>query len=618
MDQAISTSPNFSKCVKWMWQSNSNPWSKSEPAEWSYYSDVGSLIIEGAYLNNQTGVLLDGYFIDFKHKVQIDSSDANKQRPVKRLMRKREDQRLREERFMFDPISPKRPFGGEYGWISPLILQLRKDLCLKKMELPSKDERIVQILVEKAVLGIIEEGKQIGKQQEAEKLAKLLGEKKDKGMKEVWKCCAYIYSLESFLYKKLNEVMRLIGDDEQEQVWRSKVHTLGPFCLLLWDDPFNTVMKTEKILYRGANLTNQQIATYEEMAACPEEHRSFQAFTSCSRNREKAEQFGNTLFIMEILFTFILDISELSEYPDEEEELITPGVCFNVRLRQRFNACLNELHRIDCLSDSSNGFHEIHYLSGSRRMISIGPSELVSNGRYVSITEPEIYFVAHNKDELKKAYDPAATIDEYRAAIAARDRAADNLTAAAAAAIDARRARSNAYAAIDDANARGIVAAALARGNLADLATHRAAAAADTAAADAAACALRAAAAARVADVNRAAAARLDADRTASAAEKAKRAAQCATHVAADRLSDDTLAYLSREPYGSRLHLGLVGIFNVNTNGLDAAAAFGLYGLNEVDYNLDDVAAACNALDATDDVNLSIAFNRDGDIIDSQ
>ncbi|CAF2144753.1 unnamed protein product [Rotaria magnacalcarata] len=579
MDQAISTSPNFSKCVKWMWQSNSNPWSKSEPAEWSYYSDVGSLIIEGAYLNNQTGVLLDGYFIDFKHKVQIDSSDANKQRPVKRLMRKREDQRLREERFMFDPISPKRPFGGEYGWISPLILQLRKDLCLKKMELPSKDERIVQILVEKAVLGIIEEGKQIGKQQEAEKLAKLLGEKKDKGMKEVWKCCAYIYSLESFLYKKLNEVMRLIGDDEQEQVWRSKVHTLGPFCLLLWDDPFNTVMKTEKILYRGANLTNQQIATYEEMAACPEEHRSFQAFTSCSRNREKAEQFGNTLFIMEILFTFIMDISELSEYPDEEEELITPGVCFNVR---------------------------------------IGPSELVSNGRYVSITEPEIYFVAHNKDELKKAYDPAATIDEYRAAIAARDRAADNLTAAAAAAIDARRARSNAYAAIDDANARGIVAAALARGNLADLATHRAAAAADTAAADAAACALRAAAAARVADVNRAAAARLDADRTASAAEKAKRAAQCATHVAADRLSDDTLAYLSREPYGSRLHLGLVGIFNVNTNGLDAAAAFGLYGLNEVDYNLDDVAAACNALDATDDVNLSIAFNRDGDIIDSQ
>ncbi|CAF5168188.1 unnamed protein product, partial [Rotaria sp. Silwood1] len=55
---------------------------------------------------------------------------------------------------------------------------------------------------------------------------------------------------------------------------------------------------------------------------------SFQAYTSCSRNRKKAEEFGNTLFIMEVMYAFIADLSPLSEYSEEEEELITPGVCF--------------------------------------------------------------------------------------------------------------------------------------------------------------------------------------------------------------------------------------------------------------------------------------------------
>ena len=79
----------------------------------------------------------------------------------------------------------------------------------------------------------------MGKQSEGETIARTLREKKGLGMKEVWQCCAYIYTLESFLYKKLNEVMRLIGSEQHEQVWKSKITTLGPFCLLLWDNPFN-------------------------------------------------------------------------------------------------------------------------------------------------------------------------------------------------------------------------------------------------------------------------------------------------------------------------------------------------------------------------------------------
>ncbi|CAF3334318.1 unnamed protein product [Rotaria socialis] len=346
-------SNNSLKTVEWMWKSNADPWSKSEPEKWSHYSDVENLIMEEAFSNKQPRALLDGYYIDFQDNLQVSNVDSNKQRPVKRVVRKREDKHLREARFVDLPVSSGRTFGGLYGWVSPFVIEVRRDLGLHPEELPTKKPDMIPMLVEKAALGIIEEGKYLQKQREAEHLANMLKAKKNEAMKEVWKCCAYLYSLESFLYKTLNAAMRLVGDKEHEQVWRSKIRTLGPFCLLLWDDPFNEKVTTNKTLYRGADLKPEQITKYEDMAKNPNEYRSFQAFTSCSRNRQKAEEFGNTLFIMEVLFAFIADLSPLSEYTQEEEELITPGVCFcvesvefdrktnkhfiHLKLRQRFD-----------------------------------------------------------------------------------------------------------------------------------------------------------------------------------------------------------------------------------------------------------------------------------------
>ncbi|CAF1686924.1 unnamed protein product, partial [Adineta ricciae] len=71
--------------VKWMWQSNSDPWSKTQKPKWSDYSDVENLIIEKAFSVNKSHAIMDGYCIDFKHRVQISDSDKNKQRPVRRL-----------------------------------------------------------------------------------------------------------------------------------------------------------------------------------------------------------------------------------------------------------------------------------------------------------------------------------------------------------------------------------------------------------------------------------------------------------------------------------------------------------------------------------------------------
>jgi hypothetical protein len=302
MGAHTSANTDPSTDVEWMWQSNLDPWLKTQMPEWNHYSDVENIIIEKAFSTDETHVIIDGYCIDFEHHVQISDNDRNKQRPVKRLVCKREDKHLREARFMPDPIAPKQPFGGQYGWISPFIIEVRKSLNLRVDQLPSKDETIVPMILERAVLGILEEGKIIGRQLEAKEMAEQLMVQQTQGMKEIWKCCAYLYSLESFLYKKLNEAMRLIGAEEHEQIWRSKVRTLGPFCLLLWNNPFNNKLNKNIKLYRAAQLSSEQIDTYKDLSAHPDEYRSFQAFTSCSRNRELAENFGetNVLFIMQV------------------------------------------------------------------------------------------------------------------------------------------------------------------------------------------------------------------------------------------------------------------------------------------------------------------------------
>lgn len=318
--------------IQWMWNASDRPFSKTVPPDWKPYSDVETIIIEEAFQAGQTHAMLDVYSVDLKHRVQILNKDSDKQRPVKRMICGKGDLPAREERFTFTPIDPKHPFGGLYGWISPFIRAAAKHLNLTKENLPSKDKSVVPMVVERAAAGIIEEGKKIGKQCEAEKIATILLKRKNAKIDDVWKCCAYLYSLESFLYKKINETMRLIGDKTYERDWRDKAKTLGPFCLLLWDNPTtDKTIERGTILYRGAKLSDELIAIF--MRDCSKKERqvhSFQSFVSCSRLQAQAEQFGNVLFIMNVKHAFSVDLALYSKYPEEEEVLISPGVCFTV------------------------------------------------------------------------------------------------------------------------------------------------------------------------------------------------------------------------------------------------------------------------------------------------
>jgi hypothetical protein len=142
--------------------------------------------------------------------------------------------------------------------------------------------------------------------------------------------------------------MRLIGDKDHENVWRSKLETLGPFAFLLFYFVSfeNLNHRTSRTVYRGAQLSNEMIAQYRRAAQSNDSRRSFQAFTSCTRNRTKAEQFGNVLFVINperrISYrTLNMDISFLSAYPDEEEILIRPGRAFKIE-RVEFDQTKNK------------------------------------------------------------------------------------------------------------------------------------------------------------------------------------------------------------------------------------------------------------------------------------
>ncbi|CAF1271134.1 unnamed protein product [Rotaria magnacalcarata] len=151
-------------------------------------------------------------------------------------------------------------------------------------------------------------------------------------LEEAWKCCARLYCMESFLYKKLNECMRLVGEEKHEAVSKSKVPTFGPLAFLLRSPKSSNA--TENItVHRGANLSNDQIEQYRNNIPNGTERRyaQFPAFTSSSRSRPKAEQFANNaLFIIEISSFDGRDVSPYSNF-DEEEQLIDPYFSFYIR-----------------------------------------------------------------------------------------------------------------------------------------------------------------------------------------------------------------------------------------------------------------------------------------------
>jgi hypothetical protein len=336
---------HFVRRVEWMWQSNENPFDMSqEEAQWTPYSDIENLVIEHAYQQKRAEVLLAEYHIKFAFLLQMSNSDEKRQRPVKRVtLLGGNERRLRKERFLAEPLLPSKAFSDTFCTCAFIDAAYGHFKYWDERNLEEYGADIRPCLVEKAAQGLIIEGKLLGKEWEGKQMAELLLSYKDSPLEEVAQMCAYIYSLDSFVWRKLNEIMRLTQEEHYESFWRSKVPTLGLFACLLRDlggppDDEDSLIT----VYRGCSLTEQAIVDWKRIR---EEHEkkgqtvtysffpyaSFLAFTSTSRNREKAEFMGgNVLFVIEI-YTLDdgTDISPYSQY-DEEEFLLGPVFQFRV------------------------------------------------------------------------------------------------------------------------------------------------------------------------------------------------------------------------------------------------------------------------------------------------
>ena len=310
---------------QWSWKASAHPHANSESDEWCPYSDVETQIIEEAYIKKEPVALLDDYHINFEHFLQVSNHDSKSQRPIKRTTGQREEMKFREDRFIPNPILPSTPFADIRS--SNFVKAVRDHFHFNDRRQSNDAER--RFLVEKAVEGLIIEGKKVSRQKEAEWLAQQLLSVRDATRQNVWECCARLYCMQSFLYIKMNEWMRLVDEKEEEILWNSKVSTFGPFACLLYG-PTGTDREKTLHVYRGVYLPDNLIQCYRQEASKSNKLFLFPAYTSTSRNQLKAEQFGNVLFVIQLSDYDSYDVSPYSCF-DEEEQLIKPSFSFYIQ-----------------------------------------------------------------------------------------------------------------------------------------------------------------------------------------------------------------------------------------------------------------------------------------------
>ena len=154
--------------------------------------------------------------------------------------------------------------------------------------------------------------------------------------------CVFLYTKECFWYKLINSVLRNANTNHFP---REQLKTLGPFSLLLNMYLKKIYIKNNFTVYRGVTLTDEERKTYVR-GHCKSTLLHFTSFTSTSLDREKAEAFGNTLFIIDLDTKYGYsdspmrsgaDISFLSDFPDEKEILIWPATSFFIKEYQYDN-----------------------------------------------------------------------------------------------------------------------------------------------------------------------------------------------------------------------------------------------------------------------------------------
>jgi hypothetical protein len=325
------------KEFRWYWQSNSNPWSTEEEAEFTPYLAVNNHQIETAFLNNESEVVFNEvYKIDFKNRVQINLKHAQRRRSVirqelvlpNRTTATTINNNIRYE-FSSDAVRTSTTDTRFRG--CSFILNWYISITNGLLEKPESE------IVELAIQGIKAEAELYQEREKAMELAEYFVDKlrkvQNKTKKEIQEVCIQLYTQESFLYRIINVALR---DNDQ-----SKSITLGPICHLLYDyvgrPPQNAqgTLTSDNILYRGERLTPDVIEEYKRSIGTNHIWKWTQ-FISTSKSRSMAEKFRDANCLYEIKMDENgacqqgVCISSISRYTIEDEVLLPPGIRFKI------------------------------------------------------------------------------------------------------------------------------------------------------------------------------------------------------------------------------------------------------------------------------------------------
>jgi hypothetical protein len=318
--------------VKWMWNGSDNPWAELPDVKWIPYTPNENELIENAFRNQKSKVELENYELDLINHVQIHKNNRHSQRQIYR-------HELHDHKFLTEPLHPKQAVQFSYAsCYSLFILECQRLKIVTVKQLKNSSTR--RMVVERAAEGIINEGYNAGQEDVAKEMVSELLEKKSSSLDEIYKCVIHLYTMDNFLYKLTNETLRLAEDNlplEQQYDWTNKLHTLGPFALILDCALSYYCTRKSMCVYRTAKLSEEQIEQFREMRFL--ECAYFPAFTSCSRSKEWANLFeGNVFFIIEVPKRILsilprqglTDVREFSAFPHEEEVLMRPSTLFHV------------------------------------------------------------------------------------------------------------------------------------------------------------------------------------------------------------------------------------------------------------------------------------------------
>ncbi len=187
---------------------------EQEQEQWTKFSDIQSNIIEEAFNENPTPILvtLDHFTIDLKNSAAISKRGNNQKMQIKRIpIDQNQNTPLRKERFSL-PLQINKPFNewtsGGYWFIHQ---------WKEKQQYISYTD-----IVEQAANGIVLEGEHENEPSEARYIAKQLRNVQNTAEIDIHECSIKLYTFDSFLYRLVNKTLR---DND-----KTKIDTLGPGC----------------------------------------------------------------------------------------------------------------------------------------------------------------------------------------------------------------------------------------------------------------------------------------------------------------------------------------------------------------------------------------------------